>query len=405
MSGVARFARPFERVFACVVLVWLGGARGPWREELRWRAIPTALLVVSLGLLWRRRRELRGLLAASWPLLLPVLFAALSPLWSLSPQESLRAALVLEAATAFGLWLALRFDLSEQHALVAFVLALIVAGSALAALFAPSFGVMHAVHVGAWQGLLLHKNALARVLALAVLACGLLAWARPRTRVWAGATVVLALAMFAPTRSVGGLAALVLASIPVGLVAALRRLAAPARLRTACYVCVGLAVLGTLAFTSAGWWLPWLGRDITLTRRTEIWQLVIPAIGAHPWIGHGAGAFWHGSDASREISRTLRFDPGSAHNGFLDLALDLGVVGLVALAIPFALALVRAVRLALTTPGAGALWPLAFLSWFVTSNLAEGALLRRGPLSWAVFVATGATLALRANGRSPWKAR
>ena len=400
MSGLARFARPIEWSFACVALLWLGGARGPWRHALGRRAIPLALLAISLVLLWRRRRELRPLLAASWPLLLPMGVAALSPLWSLDPQESLRAALVIETATAFGLWLALRFGIAEQHALVAFTLALIVAGSALAALFAPGFGQMHAVHPGAWQGLLLHKNALARVLALSVLACGLLALARPRARLWAGATAALALAMFAPTRSVGGLASLALATIPVGLVAGLRRLADSARLRVALLAGVGLAALAALAVASAGLWLPWLGRDVTLTRRTEIWAEVLPAIRAHPWLGHGAGAFWRVADASREIARSLRFDPGSAHNGFLDVALDLGSVGLVAIAIPFALAAARAVRFAFEAKGAGALWPLALLAWLVTSNLAEGALLRRGPLGWAVFVATGAALALRSGGGS-----
>ncbi len=397
MSDRARSLHRAGWIFAGVALFWLGGTQGFLRELFKTREITSALLVISLLLLARQRRELRPLLAASWPLLLPVLVAALSPLWSLDTQLSLRSALALEASTAFGLWLALRFDLAEQHYLVSLILAVIVVGSALLALLAPGVGVMPAVHPGAWKGLLFHKNALARVLALAVLACGLLVLAQPRARAWAGSVAAIALAMFVPTRSVGGVAALALAAAPVGLAAALRRLAPPARRRALLHCAVACCVLTAIAIAIAPTWLAWFGRDITLTRRTEIWALVFPAIAEQPWLGHGAGAFWHVAPTSREITRILHFDPGSAHNGFLDVALDLGVVGLVAFCVPFALALVRAVRLALDAPGAGALWPLAFLAWLVTSNLGEGALMRRGPLGWAVFVATAATLAARSR--------
>ena len=114
MSLPARFVRPGEWVFAACVLVWLGGATGPYRKLLMDRDLVTGLLVVSLLLLAWRGWELRAWLDASWPLLLPVAVSALSPLWSCDPRLSLRAAVALDAYTAFGLWLALRFDASRS---------------------------------------------------------------------------------------------------------------------------------------------------------------------------------------------------------------------------------------------------------------------------------------------------
>jgi exopolysaccharide production protein ExoQ len=400
MPLLVRFARPGEWVFAACVLVWLGGATGPYRKLLMDRDFVTALLVLSLLLLARHGRELRGLVTASWPLLLPAFVTALSPAWSLDPRLSLRAAVALGAYTAFGLWLALRFDAAEQHRLVAGVLALIIAVSALLALAAPELAVMRTVHPGAWRGLLSHKNNFARLLALGVLACGLFACARPAARVWSGGAAALALAMLVPARSVGGAAALALAAAPVGLVAGLRRLAPPARVRAALLVGVALALLAALALAAAPTLLALVGRDLTLTRRTEIWALLVAPIREHPWLGHGPAAFWGVAAPSRELARSLQFDPGSGHNGFLDLALELGLVGLVVFGVPYALALVRAVRLALAEAGAGALWPLALLAWLVTSNLPESALMRRGALGWALFIATAATLAMREAARS-----
>ncbi len=395
MSGLARFTRPAEWIFASGVLVWLARAHGPLRKLLRNDAFAYALLALAVGLLILHRRELRSLLAKCWPVLLPVIVAALSPLWSFDPQASLHAAVSLEAYTAFGLWLALRFDARDQQRLVAGTFALVISASALAALWFPEIGVMRESHPGAWRGLFAHKNSLGRGLGLGALACGLLAWAVPASRVWAGSVAALALAMLVPTRSVGSVVALVLAVIPVGLVVGLRRVAAPARFRVAIFAGAVLAAIAVLALITAPTWLALIGRDPTLTRRTEIWALLVPLLGEHPWLGYGPGAFWEFTADDLDFIRILGFQPNNAHNFFLDLALELGVVGLLAFSVPFAAASVRAVRLALTEAGAQSLWPLAFLTWCMTSGLVENAFLQRGPLAWAIFIAMAATLAQR----------
>jgi O-antigen ligase len=252
---------------------------------------------------------------------------------------------------------------------------------------------MWEVHPGAWKGLYIHKNVLARYLSLTVLACGLLARADRRANGWATAAAALALAMLVPARSVGGAAALALAAGATAVVVALGRLGARAR-RGAGLAAGALLVLAA-AFAAA--WLPDLlalvDRNVTLTHRTEIWALLLSPLREHPWLGHGFGAFWRVAPAHRAVARSLGFDPTHAHNGLLDLALELGLVGLVAFLIPFALATQRALRLALTGRGAGAAWPLAFLAWWLASNLPESALLEGRRLGWTVFVALATTLA------------
>lgn len=65
-----------------------------------------------------------------------------------------------------------------------------------------------------------------------------------------------------------------------------------------------------------------LNRDSTLTGRTEIWAAVLPAMEQHALVGYGLGSFW--TDARRE----LYFNMPTAHNGYLDILLELGEVGL-----------------------------------------------------------------------------
>jgi exopolysaccharide production protein ExoQ len=64
-----------------------------------------------------------------------------------------------------------------------------------------------------------------------------------------------------------------------------------------------------------------LGRDETLTGRTEVWTAVLPAMKRQPLLGYGFGSFW--TDTRREL-----YEIPTAHNGYLDILLELGVVGL-----------------------------------------------------------------------------
>jgi O-antigen ligase len=70
-----------------------------------------------------------------------------------------------------------------------------------------------------------------------------------------------------------------------------------------------------------------LGRDATLTGRTDIWRAVIPLC-PNPLIGAGFESFWNGfGDNVRGLS-TFQRGINSAHNGYIDVYLNLGWVGL-----------------------------------------------------------------------------
>jgi exopolysaccharide production protein ExoQ len=68
-----------------------------------------------------------------------------------------------------------------------------------------------------------------------------------------------------------------------------------------------------------------LDRDPTLTGRTEFWPYIIDCIYQRPLLGWGFAAFWIGSAA--EINWMIGFDINEAHNGVLQLLLDVGIVG------------------------------------------------------------------------------
>lgn len=69
-----------------------------------------------------------------------------------------------------------------------------------------------------------------------------------------------------------------------------------------------------------------LGRDMTLTGRTVIWKRVL-SVEINPLIGTGYSSFWYGSRAASLID--LNSIPlTQAHNGYIEIYLNLGYVGL-----------------------------------------------------------------------------
>jgi O-antigen ligase len=68
------------------------------------------------------------------------------------------------------------------------------------------------------------------------------------------------------------------------------------------------------------------GRSATLTGRTEIWAALLPVAMQKPIIGNGFGGFW--TSRTREV-----FQISEAHNGYLEVILTLGFVGILLVSI------------------------------------------------------------------------
>ena len=81
-----------------------------------------------------------------------------------------------------------------------------------------------------------------------------------------------------------------------------------------------------------------LGRDATLSGRTGLWDAVLAAISMKPLLGYGYESFWNGlAGPSASVVAAVHWIPPHAHNGFLDLWLDLGALGLLIFGIGFVL--------------------------------------------------------------------
>jgi O-antigen ligase len=82
-----------------------------------------------------------------------------------------------------------------------------------------------------------------------------------------------------------------------------------------------------------------LGKDVTLTGRTEIWSAVLDSIAKRPLLGYGYQAFWLGLQGeSYRVILAVSWVLAQAQNGFLDVMLEMGVAGLTIVLLVFGFA-------------------------------------------------------------------
>lgn len=159
--------------------------------------------------------------------------------------------------------------------------------------------------------------------------------------------------------------------------------------------------IGALVYYSEGVYdllLPYATRGslettMNLTGRLPLWDVIVSEISENPWLGVGFAAFWNPSNYDL-IEQSVGFPAVSAHNGFLDIMLNTGAVGL-AILVAFCLcALLTAGRRALSGDPMG--W-LAFLLllFYVLQNLTSSVFTEFYELNLMVVLATLGLLAGR----------
>jgi O-antigen ligase len=392
-----------EKLYVLFALLYFLGAFSPsdvgenmasrqWQfDRISYFAQIIVFAVLALLLFVRWKAISRGLRHAFWPLAICA-FAIFSAGWSDDPFFTVRRAVVLLATTVFAIYFGSCFDWDRQIQIFERLFLVSIVGSVLMIVFAPQFGVSHDMHMGALKGMFSHKNLLGRQMALGILTVvigkplGMPRWLR-------GASVLAALPLLVLAHSAGALLSLV---IVIGTYTMLS-IPRPAY-RSSPPLWLGLLPLllvgGALLITNAGTFLSLLGRDSSLTGRVPLWIAIEHAISQRFWLGYGYALFWVRQTGSLQEVVATGWNALSAQNGYLDLALDLGMAGFVL----FVCSLVSAVRhgfqalrsKGIRTPS----WPLLLIVFFAVQNIHESDLLRLGTFMWIPFVATSVALSL-----------
>ena len=328
-------------------------------------------------------RETICVLRRNWSLVAIILFALVSSLWAAMPDLVLRKSIGLFGATLLGIALAVRFSFQEQLRILSWLFRIIAILSLACIVLLPSYGISNE---GEWQGIFEYKNAMGSVMGLSVL----VEWQLPAksriSKILKAFALLLSAVLLLFSDSVTPTVVLIVALplIEIYKFAALR-------LRIPLYaICLAISIVVTagvaLLAANSDSVLGALGRSSNLTGRTEIWSLVLAFIAERPIAGYGYSGFWLGaSPESIALNRAVGGLVMYSHNGYLEMLLTLGAIGLLLTLAVLGIGIKRALSFSEGDQGGAELWPLAFLLYFILHNLGECSILGQD-IEWAICV-------------------
>lgn len=348
-----------------------------------------------------RRVGLRVAFAVPLPIFLVMAWCALSVTWSVAPDISLRrfGLTLIVLLTSF-----ISIDaLGVERALK--ILRLVLAGILLVNLASIAI-VPHAVHlpgdveaslVGRWRGMHFHKNLAGPIAAMSALVFFYFADSSRRYSDWV--LLGLAVIFLIGTNSKTAIVALVFAMAATLVYkysqGSNRRMSI---LRVLAYGALSYLLVISFVFQDAI--MEFVSDPESLTGRGAIWQLSLDYLADHPILGSGFGAFWQSGVSSPvlELAReSWLINASHSHNGYIEVALTTGLVGLALTVVAFLIAPVRAL-LRSRGPHHMLIWSLVI--FFIVFNLTETRLLERDRPEWVMFLLALALLA-KLKGRQP----
>ncbi|MBB34296.1 MAG: O-antigen polymerase [Hirschia sp.] len=396
LTGRASYFDIFERtitVFAIVgftnfiAFALLGGAdadptaifpdvSGPARAS--WYPIYLAVLIISIV----RWRTMLATLPKAWPIILLFTLAFLSIQWSIAPSITVRRCIALFFTLHFGFYLAARAPLLDTLRLLGWTWLAITIISLGFIFLLPSKGIDHDAHVGAWTGFLGTKNLMGGEMARAhLIFVGLLFYDAKHRAAWISGLALTALCVLGSTSKTALLAMIA----PYGLFAVYM-------IAHGSVIISLLSIWGAVSFAGIGYFIlanfsdelvKLIGKDLTFSGRTDIWELCFFLVSKEKWTGYGYGAFWKVADGpALFLEKTLEWDVPNAHNSWVEVSLSLGYPGLAVLIIMTIMALTKSMHLMTGRHGP---IPLMMLLQLIMFSLSESLLLQQNFHSSMLF--------------------
>jgi O-antigen ligase len=307
-------------------------------------------------------------------------WAILSVIWSENPSTSAANSFRMAINLVLVVYLFERYSPNDIQKLILLVGYVAAAGSVFLVFAFPQYGLQSrgSYALGAWEGIFGQKNICGLEMLILLLPAFFVQLTGTYTKILRVGYIATVLVIIVMTRSAG---AWVVSSLCLAFIAFLKLTTRMAKkdVVAVLFVTAGVAaVIGAIALANYDILMYALGKDPTMTGRTQLWKGLAPLILRRPIVGYGYMAFWQGvlAGPSRSLALHLHWlGLAGAENGVLEMWLELGIVGLLLYVVVF----LRAVKDAFYCLGRGAspavLWYISILFYVVVTNIEGGLLL------------------------------
>jgi O-antigen ligase len=375
-----------------------------WRNLFSWwgwGAICVILLVLAVIELIHARVDLRRL---PFALIGFLLLTVVSIFWSDYPSATVVGWAATFSVAFFAIFLATVLDLETMLRALGVAIRWILALSLVFELVVAAF-IRHPVlpffvdysklhkipaafywsrdllfHGGQIQGIQGNSNLLALTALLALIVFAVQWVSRTASRVWLGFWAIVAVACLALTRSstvLIALAAVILVGAFLGLVRATSGMRRGLVYGGGAVVALGIVAVGVFA---NGLVLKVLGKSAELTHRTQIWHWVLDYANQRPVAGWGWVGYWvPWVEPFKHLAVINGVTYLQAHDAWIDIFFQLGVIGLIVFGLLVVTTLVRSWFMAIEAESRPArlveLFPFLVMIALIVHSIAESRLL------------------------------
>jgi O-antigen ligase len=256
-----------------------------------------------------------------------------SPLWG---NIGYRNALVPIATSVcmflFACFIVDRLSLADFSRMLVWSLTILLAASVIVAVFLPRYGIdsgrLDPDNAGAWQGVFAQKNMLGSSVAVAAAAALGLRPLNSIDRLWRWTLFILVAICTVMSQSRETWLTIACLLVFSFLMRILRSLEPRSRLPVIVFAFSALLLVVVLVSLNLDAVLHLLNRNRTASGRTDIWLSSWSLFLKHKWLGYGIYGLWHTREAWSVVVRA-GWDVTSAHNNYLEVLLDYGIVGFI----------------------------------------------------------------------------
>ena len=357
-----------------------------------------ALLAIALIVLLLWRNQLLAAYLAAWKnntfLILFLAYALVSLFWSIYFPATVYKLFFLFFATIAGSYIAIRYKTVGVLRLLAWVGTVFSSLSILLILYFPFVGVMqNSPFTGSWTGIFWHRNHTGNIFAFFNMIFLLrLLFGNNQTllnKSIAAILYLLSLLLVFGSRSATG----IIVFLFLHFVTLLMALWLKIRDRLRPWHYYGSAALLLFAFlvfiTNTEFFFGLLGRSANMTGRVPLWEDLFQRVYLQqPVFGYGYGALWmlKSFRIQMQIHHNWPYQIYFADNGFFDILLNLGLIGLLLFLTVYIPLGFRSVKQAVASRSWIAFFPFLTFLYIFIGNLTYSFLLEVDQFVWMLLV-------------------
>jgi exopolysaccharide production protein ExoQ len=340
-------------------------------------------VIQQFFLLWKR----------NWILLPFLIFALCSIAWSTNVVATIYKGIVLLGCTTIAAYtgLAHRYTfIFRELKWFLFCLAIVTFIFALADPLAGTH--VGYPYYGAWRGIFWSKNYMGPMMAFGnLVAVFNIAESRKKLLPFLGNILFYVLTALLVFLSKCATAIILFVVLNLGFLLVVAWVKLKSRLKKIHYitlvlVCIVILVIGSL---NLNFLFGLLNRNATLTGRLPFWSFLLDTgLNNAPIIGNGLGATWESNNFRFTSMSDIKWDlpPLVSDNGYMDIFLHLGLIGVSLLIIAVLFCLFRAVRYAIKFQSIGSFFPILSMIIIIIVNFSLSFFLELESFAWFLMV-------------------